>query len=275
VPGAGKPQALNRYAYALNNPVKFVDPSGHDPECAASNTRCWEEQYNNARGLFWENGQWVPGAPRFATPNVLVSAAAENPQLLRIPGANIAFDVNTEVGVGSTSQYAKLLLAQARGGRITDLEAFARLSDFTAFLSGNKSDYMMAMSWTINGFNGGGIGRVGALVFPLAPELVGGGEVSGWRDTGFGFLFQDGGNQIQHAWLAVQIGYWQGDNAFTQFAVMWHEIPNLPGNGGASWQDWLLSRAGLPLGQQIAAGTVTISAVGDYIRRNFSPASNR
>jgi len=31
VPGATNPQALNRYAYALNNPLKLVDPSGHEP----------------------------------------------------------------------------------------------------------------------------------------------------------------------------------------------------------------------------------------------------
>ncbi|HEX5415655.1 MAG TPA: RHS repeat-associated core domain-containing protein, partial [Chloroflexota bacterium] len=30
VPDAKNPQALNRYAYGLNNPLKFVDPSGHD-----------------------------------------------------------------------------------------------------------------------------------------------------------------------------------------------------------------------------------------------------
>jgi hypothetical protein len=29
VPGAGNPQALNRYSYVLNNPVRFADPSGH------------------------------------------------------------------------------------------------------------------------------------------------------------------------------------------------------------------------------------------------------
>jgi RHS repeat-associated protein len=32
VPGAGNPQALNRYGYELNNPVKYTDPTGHDPE---------------------------------------------------------------------------------------------------------------------------------------------------------------------------------------------------------------------------------------------------
>ena len=30
VPGAGNPQALNRYAYVFNSPLGFVDPSGHD-----------------------------------------------------------------------------------------------------------------------------------------------------------------------------------------------------------------------------------------------------
>jgi hypothetical protein len=30
VPGAGNPQALNRYAYVYNSPLKYVDPSGHD-----------------------------------------------------------------------------------------------------------------------------------------------------------------------------------------------------------------------------------------------------
>lgn len=32
VPNPKDPQALNRYAYALNNPLKLVDPSGHDPQ---------------------------------------------------------------------------------------------------------------------------------------------------------------------------------------------------------------------------------------------------
>jgi hypothetical protein len=29
VPGAGNPQALNRYSYVFNNPLKYTDPSGH------------------------------------------------------------------------------------------------------------------------------------------------------------------------------------------------------------------------------------------------------
>ncbi|MDW8101236.1 MAG: RHS repeat-associated core domain-containing protein, partial [Anaerolineae bacterium] len=29
VPEPGRPQALNRYAYVYNNPVRYTDPSGH------------------------------------------------------------------------------------------------------------------------------------------------------------------------------------------------------------------------------------------------------
>jgi RHS repeat-associated protein len=31
VPGAGNPQDLNRYTYARNNPLAYVDPNGHNP----------------------------------------------------------------------------------------------------------------------------------------------------------------------------------------------------------------------------------------------------
>jgi len=33
VPDAGNPQSFNRYSYVYNNPLKFVDPGGHDPIC--------------------------------------------------------------------------------------------------------------------------------------------------------------------------------------------------------------------------------------------------
>jgi RHS repeat-associated protein len=36
LPDPYNPQALNRYAYALNNPVKYTDPSGHIPQVAAA-----------------------------------------------------------------------------------------------------------------------------------------------------------------------------------------------------------------------------------------------
>ena len=34
VPQPGNPQALNRYSYALNNALRYTDPTGHSPQCA-------------------------------------------------------------------------------------------------------------------------------------------------------------------------------------------------------------------------------------------------
>ncbi len=40
VPG-GNPQALNRYAYVLNNPLRYTDPTGN---CAAEDKECWQKR---------------------------------------------------------------------------------------------------------------------------------------------------------------------------------------------------------------------------------------
>jgi hypothetical protein len=36
VPGAGNPQAFNRYAFVFNNPLRYIDPSGHIAECTGA-----------------------------------------------------------------------------------------------------------------------------------------------------------------------------------------------------------------------------------------------
>jgi RHS repeat-associated protein len=58
VPGAGNPQAFNRFAYGLNNPVKYNDPTGH---CANSDpNKAWCENIvdyiHNLYGVFLKDG---------------------------------------------------------------------------------------------------------------------------------------------------------------------------------------------------------------------------
>ena len=40
IPGAGSPQAWDRYAYVFNNPLFFIDPSGHHKITAKSSWEC-------------------------------------------------------------------------------------------------------------------------------------------------------------------------------------------------------------------------------------------
>jgi hypothetical protein len=49
VPSVSDPQQLNRYAYALNSPLNYIDPSGHaaDAGGAMCGSACWEAAYQN------------------------------------------------------------------------------------------------------------------------------------------------------------------------------------------------------------------------------------
>jgi RHS repeat-associated protein len=53
VPGAGNPQALNRYSYTYNNPLRYVDPSGHwtDDQLKSALGDDWYDAYYGKGGV--------------------------------------------------------------------------------------------------------------------------------------------------------------------------------------------------------------------------------
>jgi hypothetical protein len=67
VPGAGNPQALNRYSYVGNRPTVYVDPTGHapqgprDPDDMAGDCGtewCWQNRWYRAHGYSWNGSGW-------------------------------------------------------------------------------------------------------------------------------------------------------------------------------------------------------------------------
>jgi len=57
IPGAGNSSAWDRYAYTLNNPLRYTDPSGHWFETALDVAFIAYDIYDiSANGLNWENG---------------------------------------------------------------------------------------------------------------------------------------------------------------------------------------------------------------------------
>ena len=60
VPEAGNPQALNRYSYVANNPLKYVDPSGHCAWCPFA--LVLGAAYVGGRVCYELGGLMIPGA---------------------------------------------------------------------------------------------------------------------------------------------------------------------------------------------------------------------
>ena len=67
IPEPGNPQSLNRYAYVLNNPLRYTDPSGNAPQypgdpdpnnAPCSTDWCWQNRWYAAHGYAWINGGW-------------------------------------------------------------------------------------------------------------------------------------------------------------------------------------------------------------------------
>ena len=72
VPEPANPQSLNRYAYALNNPIKYCDPTGHDAGGVGGSVDWeaewqWKNRWYNAHGYGWNGAHWGKKIyPRFA-----------------------------------------------------------------------------------------------------------------------------------------------------------------------------------------------------------------
>jgi hypothetical protein len=72
--GPQNPQALNRYAYGLNNPVRWADPAGHDlvcPTCSPITPVEWA-----LAAYDWAKGTWAAYQARIRSAQADIAAQA-------------------------------------------------------------------------------------------------------------------------------------------------------------------------------------------------------
>lgn len=167
---------------------------------------------------------------------------------------------------------------------MSDLEAFALLSDYAASLTGDcVKCYINNMGAVLTGHDGSD-GRTAAN-----DEVL---NLIGWpgveydehyhrnnqlQQDGFADVFQDpmggGGDQPHHFWFYVQVGYESGYvSAILGNAA--HETVAAKNRSGMSYNDYALGSEGAVLGNLLSLGLIKPSEVGDWLRVALAPGSS-
>ena len=170
----------------------------------------------------------------------------------------------------------------------TDLEAFAKTSEFAAVLAaGSVDEFVMTLSYlTLDATDNwtaicaGPLTRLRNRVHNALP-FVGNSEAL-FRYGSEGFAFDDKSNQPQHFWYSVAITYKYGGSVALAIA-RYHEwnppalLRWLPGtgNGRGADGDLRLSRLGITLGAMLRDGAIRPEGVGEWMRTELRGEPHR
>jgi RHS repeat-associated protein len=186
---------------------------------------------------------------------------------------------------GILHSYATDIL-YALGGR-DDLEALAQIVDKAYDLYNTYDQMIPAISGVILGIKESNTYTVWNAAFKNTgcagvgrdPQDCGqnsaekGGRAFG--DTGFHQDFQDGHNQLFHAWayisttMATDDGIWGSGSIVSTLANIVHEV--IWQEPLSSWQDYALGTAGMDIGGAAKMGAISSPFLGSYIRVALGP----
>ena len=230
VPGAGNPQALNRYAYALGNPLRYTDPSGHFTTC-------------NENGHCVDNGYSVDN-PIFTS----YEADERRYQLLL---------------------YNNALAEWASNGWITDLDAFVQLANAAASMipgdiSGDRTQiFTHDLAAILTEYVDDG------QYYQQAVHLGQSGFDAIFQDPGVGgeqphhFWFYVYSVFASNSRFVATAGNLAHETFLTADTLSFRKLV------GRSYQDFALGQEGVNLGVDLRNGRIGIGDVGGYIKNNL------
>jgi RHS repeat-associated protein len=233
VPQPGNPQALNRYSYTVNNPVKFVDPSGHIPCYGDGPDECsWAGYKDQPAGARRHS---LRGYARFLEKQVTVGEMTALDAVIDLWGfaglygkdaVTTSDDVSyTLVGSGGTFTLLGGFLLKGKeflGGASLNLPNFGDTGFNPNYQDGHNQPYHFwaNVNTTAQGGNlGKGIGLVANVVHEMADPT---------------------------------------------------EALKTPQERGTSWEDYFLSLKGMEMGQMLRSGELTVDQAGGWMRANLS-----
>jgi hypothetical protein len=229
VPQAGNPQALNRYAYVMNNSILYVDPTGYFLQC-------------NSDGVCSDDGYSISN-PSFTS----YDADERRNELLR---------------------YNNQLYGWAQNGWTTDLTAFGELCDYAASMIPTDMQGDLAETF-VNDLASVLTELLGDTYYSRADPLGQTGFDWVFQDPGTGgvqphhfwayvtYVFQFNSRTIATA------GNLAHETFLTAGALGFGPLV------GRSYQDFALGQEGVNLGVGLRNGSIGIGEVGNYVRANL------
>ncbi|TAH51166.1 MAG: RHS repeat-associated core domain-containing protein [Chloroflexota bacterium] len=240
------PQNLNRYSYVHNNPLNFVDPSGHDEgNCEQQNPDC--DRYYHAQGLCWNARleKYSRSCPATVeNEEDLEKIAHEHPEFLNNPNLQFLFGYDTQrVRVEILTNVGIYLVEKGE----TDLEVLVKLAQIEFLMAPNGFLFIDDLSMTFLGWHYYDAWQCVTRCPRVPPPRLDNYLKHG--GSGFSPFYQDpnpGANQVYHFWEYVDTGFHLGYEPSLAGAIV-HEIQG----GGQSVQDTFLGERGAFLGGKL------------------------
>ncbi len=277
VPSPSNPQALNRYAYVYNNPLRHIDPSGHGlkeylEKLARKAGRALAQGWSN----FTTGVEALKGIATYGPYLVYPDNFCLGPM-----GCWGGIEYARSMYAESTHQRRKYegifakkvfnIYSDDRGRPTDSVSALIAISDYVAHFTESTNDYVNDMSLLILGFE-----HVAGGVLPVVDRQAG----LPFNSTGFGSFYGDPSitnNQVNHFWFFVHAGYQfgateegirEGGMDMLYWLAELHEM-DVPfvgaAGGGGSIQDYRLSLLGINVGIALRLGILQPDQLGNWL----------